>query len=122
MGLWVPRQDKKARAPAPLVVTPSHFSHISQCMRGGTQGESICGSARHSDPVPFSPVEGTADHASGSHMDEQTRRSRELRGWVASLQNVNADCGNRCHHRIPSWHLALALVSMAGTHSVGGRD
>lgn len=80
---------------------------------------SICGSARHSDPVPFSSVEGTADHASGSHVDEQIQRNRELQSWVALLQNVNTDRGHSCHHHVPGWRLALARVSMAGTHSVG---
>ena len=70
----------------------------------------------------FSSVEATAEHASGSCMDEQIQRNRELQGRVASLQNVDADRGHSCCHRVPGWLLALALVSTAGTHSVGGRD
>lgn len=68
----------------------------------------------------FSSVEATADHASGSRVDEQIQRNRELQGWVASLQNVNADRGHSCHHRVPSWCLALVLISTALTLWEGG--
>ena len=39
---------------------------------------------------------------------------------MASLQNVNADRGHSCHHRVPSWCLALALISTALTLWEGG--
>lgn len=90
---------------------------------GGTQERAFVDLQGISDPVPFSSVEGTVDHASGSHMDEQTRRSRELRGWVASLQNVSIDRGHRCHmHSVPGWRLALVLVSRQALTLWEGRD
>ena len=118
VGLWVPRQDKKARAPLSLVVTPSHFSCSPR--PGGWDLESeylwICKAFR---PSAFL-------------ISGRDRRPcfREPHGWANPEKHGAADLGGlpaKCEHR--SWsqlpppcpQLALGTgACLHGRHSLCG--